>query len=764
MVTSIKTNRTRIDLCGDWQFAWATSPKEREGLDFKQCAVPGCLEMDLHKIGVLPDPFVGMNPVQVNDFVERQHVYYLKKFDVALKHDFEPYLIFEGVDCFSEIYLNGTHIGSFANMLIEHEINVGEHLQEGENELLVHIRPARQESLKYEYPQLLSALPVNIESLYIRKPGHMYGWDIMPRFISAGLYRPVTLEFRSKESLDELFLRTLSISANEDEAELKLYYKIKGDLYTKRRIKIEAVCGDSTFTQEFEPFFITGIHKFSLQAPKLWWPKGRGDANLYNVTVTLFNDGVVVDQAKFRHGIRTVALNRTPTINANGEGEFVFIVNGEKVFCKGTNWVPVDAFHYRDVERIPAIMEMAKDLNCNMIRCWGGNVYENELFYDICDEMGMMVWQDFTMACAVYPQDEDFQKVIAQEAESVVKRLRSHACVTLWSGDNECDLVYGWYGDKTDPNTNVLTRKILPEVVRLHDGTRPYIASSPFLDAEAFGKTLYGKDHYVLPEDHLWGPRDYFKGEFYTKSPSCFISEIGYHGCPSPKSIEKFISKDKIWPFQNNEEWDLHATSPVPVVKNVYEYRTQLMADQITEMFTDFPDNLEDFSFCSQVVQAEAKKFFIERYRMAKWNRTGILWWNLIDGWPQFSDAIVDYYFEKKLAYNVIKNCQQDICVMLAEPDSWNQDVVIVNDTRFDKCVALEIKDVESSEIVFSGNFKAKADAAVSVGKIRFKRNLKRMFLISWTGDVVGANHYLAGNPPFELEHYRKLLKIAGIM
>ena len=172
---------------------------------------------------------------------------------------------------------------------------------------------------------------------------------------------------------------------------------------------------------------------------------------------------------------------------------------------------------------------------------------------------------------------------------------------------------------------------------------------------------------------------------------------------------------------------------------------------------------VEDFAFASQVVQAEAKKFFIERFRMAKWKRTGILWWNLIDGWPQFSDAIVDYYFNKKLAYEVIKNCQQDVCVMLGEPDAWHQDVVFVNDTRTDKRINCEITDVEQGEVVFSGSFTAKADASVVVGKIPYMRNKQRLFVMRWTGDASGANHYLAGQPPFLLADYRKLLAASGL-
>ena len=760
MVASIKTNRKRLDLCGEWSFAWAERPKERSQLTFHKCTVPGCFEMDLHALGIVPDPFFGMNPVSVNEFAQKQHVYYAKTFTApAPAEGTQPFIIFEGVDCFADVYLNGAKIAALSNMLIEHEVNVSDYLADGENELMLHIRPAREESLKHDYPQLLSALSVNTESLYIRKPGHMYGWDIMPRFISAGIYRPITLEYRPAECFSELFVRNLEIHTNGSRAELKLYYKISGGLYTPRKIKLELNCGGQVISHEFAPLFISGIYKFTVENPKLWYPCGRGDANLYDVTVTLLCDGKPADTAKFRHGIRTVELDRTATISSDGQdGEFVFIVNGERTFCKGTNWVPLDAFHYRDVERIPAVMDMAADINCNMIRCWGGNVYENELFYDLCDQMGIMVWQDFGMACAVYPQDENFQKIIMQEAEAVVKRLRGHACVALWSGDNECDWAHNWHGDKTDPNTNIITRKTLPEAVRLHDGTRPYIASSPFVEGEA-----HGKHHFVLPEDHLWGPRDYFKGEFYLSSPARFVSEIGYHGCPSQKSVAKFISPDKIWPWQDNKEWILHSTSPIPGI-DTYNYRVELMAKQITEMFTRDPDNLDDFAFASQVVQAEAKKFFIERFRMAKWKRTGILWWNLIDGWPQFSDAIVDYYFEKKLAYGVIKNCQQDICMMLAEPNAWFQDVVIVNDTRRDATINCEITDVETGEVVLNGSFTARADASVVVGKIPYKRNMQRLFLLKWSGDVSGVNHYLAGQPPFKLDKYRKLLGKAGVV
>lgn len=760
VVSMIKNNEfnPKIDLCGDWKFAWTenTLPvvktlaeAQREGLEFFKCQVPGNFELDLFEIGRVPDPFFGMNPVKVREQTEKCHVYYTRTFEISEKQLGSPYLIFEGLDCFADIYLNGKKLASFDNMLIEHEVNLEDLLIEGQNEIFIHIRPAILEALKYEYPQLLSGLTTGYESIYVRKAPHMYGWDIMPRFLSAGMYRPIYIEFRPEERIEELYLKTTGISENHSRADLILHYRLKNHLDGHYTIKMVMTCEGFTTEIEREVLFIVGKINFSINEPMLWWPKGRGKANLYHVEVSLYKDGHLIDSHSFKHGIRTVELKRTALTTSTGEGEFVFKVNGEKIFAKGTNWVPVDAFHSRDKERIPRIMEMVNDLNCNMIRCWGGNVYEDEIFYDICNRSGILVWQDFTMACGIYPQDDEFAKKIAHEATAVVKRLRKHPCIALWSGDNECDWSYLWGHTHTDPNTNILTRKVLPEVIRLHDGTRPYIGSSPFFDEGVLEK---GEEY--LSEAHLWGPRDYFKSRFYINSLCHFVSEIGYHGCPAPESVAKFISKDKLWPCMGNEEWLLHSTSPIPEA-HAYDYRVELMCKQIAELFTHVPDNLKEFAFASQVVQAEAKKFFIELFRIAKWRRTGILWWNVMDGWPQFSDAVVDYYFKPKLAYYFIKRVQQDVCVMMDEPNSWVQKIVVVNDTASDKKIKCEIKDIDTGEIVFQGEFIAYGDSSTVIGQVPYIRNKQRFFVISWEGEVRGQNHYLAGQPPFDLETYK---------
>jgi len=187
------------------------------------------------------------------------------------------------------------------------------------------------------------------------------------------------------------------------------------------------------------------------------------------------------------------------------------------------------------------------------------------------------------------------------------------------------------------------------------------------------------------------------------------------------------------------------------------------MHKQILELFDRDPDNLEDFAFASQAVQAEAKKFFIERFRTGKWRRTGILWWNVMDGWPQFSDAVVDYYFNKKIAYSLIKNVQADVCVSMSEPEDWNHAVVICNDTRQDAALSVKITDLDTGEIVFASQATGKADSSTTIGSIPYPRHRQRFLIIQWEGGAQGRNHYLSGEPPFSLETYRRWLQISGI-
>jgi beta-mannosidase len=756
-----------IDLIGSWEFAWTeeAAPAARDatsltkaGLELRPCRVPGNLELDLQAAGLIEDPFVGMNIAELRH-LESAHAWYVRRFHLSERPEGHAELVFEGLDCCADIFLNGKLVGSTANMLIPHVLDVDELLAET-NELLVHIRPAAEEARRYPYPPGIAAGRCNVDGLHIRKAPHMYGWDIMPRALSAGIWRPVTLRFRPKEHLESAYLQTVSVSPDGDRAELALHYRAHAgpssqDAYA---LRLEAACQDSSFEIEEPMLFEAGVAHMSLRQPRLWWPKGRGPQHLYECTVTLLRNGSPIDTLSFRTGIRTVRLERTSITDEEGNGAFCFWLNGERIFVMGSNWVPLDAYHSRDRDRIPMALAMADDLGCNTLRCWGGNVYEDDLFYDTCDEMGILVWQDFGMACAVYPQDAEFQQRLAEEARTIVQRLRHHPCIVLWAGDNECDQAHTWAGRTLDPNENVLTRHVLPAVLRAEDPMRPYLPSSPYVDPIA-----HAKGQRYLPENHLWGPRDYFKSRYYTESLCDFASEIGYHGCPAPASMRRFLSPNMVWPYQSNPEWTLHSTSPIPGVR-IYDGRVELMANQVRELFGQVPDDLERFVAASQISQAEALKFFIELFRTHKWRRTGILWWNLLDGWPQFSDAIVDYYGTKKLAYSFVKRAQQPVLVALREPVNWKQEIVACNHTRRTVELRFAVRDVDTNEILAEDVGIVAADAVTELGSLPYSHGRHRFYELRWTcGGGKGQSHYLAGNPPFDLDQYLDWLGRAGL-
>ena len=312
-----------------------------------------------------------------------------------------------------------------------------------------------------------------------------------------------------------------------------------------------------------------------------------------------------------------------------------------------------------------------------------------------------------------------------------------------------------------DPNSNYLTREALKTVVENEDPARPYLPSSPYITPEAYA-TKNPLAH--MPEDHLWGARDTFKAEFYHNKTVHFISETGYHGCPSKSSLEKFLSPGRIFPYQDNEEWILHSADAFG--KNgAYAYRVHLMANQIKEYFGICPENLEDFILASQINQAEAKKHFIETTRLSKWRRTGIIWWNMIDGWPQFSDAVVDYYFNKKLAYYYIKRVQSPVCIMITEPESWHCEAKVSNDTQTGYAGSYRIWDGETGETISGGHFVSPANENAHIANIQASQGEKRLILIEW--EIEGKksfNHYVLGHAPMELERYKNWLKtIAGL-
>ena len=750
----------RVDLCGPWELSHRLQPAQgpaelgqafAAGWETLPAQVPGNVELALVDAGKLPEPFVGTNILLLRPY-EFHEWWYRRRFPgQRLRPGQRARLVFAGLDCFATVWLNGRRLGDTDNALIEHAFDVTDCLSaDGDNEIVVGLASPIQAARNRQVEPSESAALDQWEALSARKPPHCYGWDIMPRVVSAGLWRPVGLEILDPDHISSLYFWTRHAAANH--ANLRVMWQ-----FVTQRAELDGIslrftgeCGESKFSTTINPRFTAGVASIDIPSPKLWWPKGYGDANLYRVTTELLLEREVVDSRTDRIGLRTIELRRTET--AGKDGDFRFIVNGVPILVKGSNWVPADAFHSRDAARYERLLALADDVGCNMLRCWGGNVYEDHAFFDLCDEKGIVVWQDFAFACARYPQSLDFLAKVRVEAESVIRKLRNQPSLALWCGDNEVDFAY--VGDGLDPAQNRISREVLARAAHRCDPYRPYLPTSPYLSPQ----TIAAGDWDLLPEQHLWGSRDYYKSRAYVEAKAHFIGEIGYHGCPNVSSLRRFLSPDSLWPWQDNEEWRIHSTDPTPTPGPMV-YRVGLMAKQIAEMFDRVPETLEDYALASQICQAEAKKFFVEMVRLRKWRRTGVLWWNLVDGWPQFSDAVVDYYLGKKLAYHYLKRVQQPICLMVDEPEAWHVRLVVGNDSRAAASGLFTVRDADTAEIISSGDFESPANENRELARIPISRGRQMLWLMEWTaGGAKGANHALIGTPPFSLERYRAWL------
>lgn len=778
-----------ISLNGKWQlyhFPEAHTPILHPD-DLKTCDakpipadVPGNVETALMKAGLLEDPFLGDNSHSLRAY-EACEWWYVREFTPPSSPDKYPWEIeFEGLDFLATVWLNGKEIGRSDNALIPFQFDVTRHLRfEQPNVLAVRLGSAMRHARTFDYEASVTSWEHRQESVHLRKPAHCWGWDIMPRIVSAGIWRSVTLRERANDNIESLYYWTQSVG--HDGAELGVRFRVNtvGEDMHGLSMVFRGSCGHESFEHEQPLEFVADDCRIRIPGARLWWPRGYGEPSLYTIRARLCRGGKPLAERVDKVGLRRIEVQRTEgpsrlcpqgepaagtariDVDPNPESHFLVRCNGVPIMVMGANWTPLDALHSRDGARLQRAVEIAENLGCNMLRCWGGGVYEEDAFFDLCDEKGIMVWQDFAFACCRYPQNNAFLARVEREARAVVARLRNHACLALWCGDCEVDMVYAH--ESLRPELNRVNREVLPCTVHRLDPHRHFLPSSPLLPENVKSEPSAGGR---IPEQHLWGPRGYFKSDFYTRHSAHFIGEIGYHGCPNAASVKQFISPAKVWPWQDNPEWQAHAVDHWQGdVLN--RDRIQLMANQVYEYFGMEPTDLGTFSWASQVVQAEALKFFIESTRLRKWDTSGILWWNLTDGWPQFSDSVTDYYFAEKLACRYIERVQHPVCVIIGEtgPGKY-MPIVACNDTREDQQLTWLVTDGESGQPLADGDLVLPAGENWQVGRIRAHESEHRLLLIEWelTHNRHGANHRVVGHPPFSANEYRGwLAQIANL-
>lgn len=727
-----------MNLNGTWKLFYRDRKTGQSGEI--RARVPGNVERDLAAAGLLPvDLFYGTN-IKRTYATETYDFTYMRTFDADGEGEYD--LVFEGVDCCAEYFLNGEKIGESENMLVEHVFRV-RGLKKKNNELKVVIRSSfyENDARGYNLRTMIKCwVPSLTPTVGLRRAQHTYGWDIMPRAVSAGIWKNVRLEKVPKHDFVQFYIVTKHVN-RDGSADLSVFYEFNRETeitaeggYT---LRVCGKCGESEFFAEEKLYCRAGNFWLHVPDAKLWWPKNYGVPALYGVRAELVRGGEALAVREDRLGIRTAKLLFRE--GAGEKGEFCFLVNGKRVFALGANWTPLSPYHSEDEERLDGALALLDEVGCNFVRCWGGNVYESDRFYDFCDERGIMVWQDFAFACATYPDDGDFLREVEAEAVKVIRRLRRHPSLVLWAGDNELDEVNCMLG--YDPEDNAISRRVLRRCVRDNDFLRSYLPSSPYIAARR------AWEESELPEGHVWGERDYYKNDFYRFRRERFISEIGYQGCVCEESARRFIPESEL-NDHSSESWVLHSSDCFGRRDRIF-----LMEKQVAYLFGEVPEKFKAFSRASQFVQAEAYKFFIENTRTDPQKR-GIVWWNLLDGWPQFSDAVVDYYFVKKAAFDVIRRSQQPFLLAFRENENGRALLFACNHSGGEVCVDYEVVDADTRAVVCRGGARAAAGEVVELDMAERFYFRQKMLLIFWKGQVCGFNHYITGAPPYDAEDF----------
>ena len=720
--------------------------------------VPGNVIGDLVRSNLLPEPFTGTNSHLTYPWENVIWIYSNTFRTPDVQAGERVLLTLHGADTVFELFINRKSVGNGRNMFIEHTFDITDFLvSDGQNSIEIKIDSNVMYARNISRPAAFDCQPHNYAGWRLRRATHTYGWDIAPRIVGGGLWRTVTIETVKPTRWRESYLYTQWL--NSEKAGMVLHWEFDTDAkkFSGFSAELTLTCGDSLYHEVFPLWYNSGRNYFQFTAPKLWWPIKAGEQNLYDVSLPVFHDGVLCDEMKWRTGIRDIRLERSET-NFSGEGKFCFIVNNKPLFITGSNWVPADALHGENPERITENVKIFKDLNCNMIRCWGGGVYEDHHFFDLCDELGLLVWQDFMLACTIPPQDSEFLDELKEEAVSVVKKLRRHPSLALWCGDNECDQRFFAVNERRNPSMNKTTREIFSEVVFAHDPGRDYLPSSPYFADEVKERNL----RYASPEQHLWGPRDNWKSPFYLNQSAIFASEIGYLGMPSVESVKKFIPAGSLNERSaENSDWLCHAAQPFDDKNGCYAYRIGMMHEQVKGFFGFVPEKLEEFAEASQIVQAEAMKYFVENFRKDKGKRTGIIWWNAIDCWPQFSDAVIDYYYHWKLAAHYLKNVQQPVLLMFSEPEAWCIRLHGINDHAREVKLHYKVTDLETQQCCLAGDAVLSADSSVELAALRVSLGKQQIFRIDYEYDGQKYfNHYLHAAPPVDKNLYKKWLDL----
>lgn len=629
---------------------------------WRTATVPGTVQQELLALGELPDPLYGLNEHEVQWVSDRTWLY-RTTFDFQAGSGEQTDLCLEGLDTLCTVYLNGEVLLESDNMFVPHRVSLRGQARPGHNELLLVFHPVLPHihRLRDQHGPR-TAWNGDPARVYLRKAPYHFGWDWGPTLLAVGPWKPVTIEhYRAR--LADVYPE---VTVEGERATLRLSVELAGNAAgAALAVTLRDPDGQAAVQASGRLDEVNRVYE--VPAPRLWWPRGQGEQALYTLEVELRQGEQVLDRHSKRLGLRRVELLQQPVEGEPGSS-FTFAVNGRELFMGGTNWIPDDLLLPRlTPERYGERVGQMVDGNHLMVRVWGGGIYEDDLFYDLCDEAGLLVWQDFMFACGLYPDHPEYLESVRQEAEEAVRRLRHHPSLALWCGGNENYAVaqavkvpepaaLSAAGGNASASGEVFVGPaihagVLPEVVAALDPRTPYWTDSPF------GGEFTRDPH--VGDRHTW---DVYHGmvpiEDYRLVEGRFVSEFGMQSAPSLAAVEAVTPPEERRPYSRVMEHHQKAKGG-----------TRRLASYLSDHFDPSP-NLEQFIYDSQLLQADAMKYAYQAFR-SRWGRpgaravSGALAWQLNDVWPVSSWAIIDALGVPKPAYHAIARELISITVVL---------------------------------------------------------------------------------------------------
>ena len=659
-------NKIHQNLNKGWKFNYSNKNK------WIDAVVPGNVHLDLLRNNFIPDPFFGQNEAELQWISDKNWTY-------KLIFDSDPFIfskgnidiLFHGLDTYADIYLNGFKIISASNMFHPWTAKIKKLIKMEMNELIIQFRSPlievaeKMKSLDYSLPA--DNDQAGKTSPHSRKAPYQYGWDWGPCLVTSGIWKGVELVGWDDWHITHFQINNKSVS--KDNAELEVELEVIAEIQETLKITLSELVTSNEYKQSFK--MKNGINNFSFNIsftnPQLWWPYGHGDQILHHFFLTIETNGQLEKREK-KIGIRDVTIKRAR--DKRGES-FEIYVNNKPIYSKGANWIPADYFVERlQVEDYKRLLKDAIRANMNTLRIWGGGIYEPDHFYELCDEMGIMVWQDFMFACSMYPADESFLESVEREARYQVNRLKSYASVILWCGNNEVAsawLSWGWKEELPDSiwdDYRKLFHELLPKVCNELDPQRLYWPSSPCHGTDQSNQDqIYGKG-----DNHYWGVwhgGDDFNA--FEDNVGRFMTEYGMQSFPSMRMVESFThKKDR---SLDSDVMNAHQKASLGT-GNLMKY---------VENYYRVNNDFDSVAGLSQIMQAEAIRFAVEAHRRNMPYCMGTLYWQFNDCWPVISWSSIDFGGNWKALHYAARKFFSPLLVSIRDLDD-KIEIHVIND------------------------------------------------------------------------------------